>query len=176
MKIQGDKILHAVDYLHRKRGSDGVEAVSEELGFNLNTIHEEGWYPLDWYVDALGQITEAVNKKGYSVASRIGYDRSKKVGFLKVKKDKLEPLWVLKKVQQNWSLFYSSGRVEVIECGPSALSFEIHEYVSHPLFCDRTNGFVKGLLREVCGLKGAIVEEEKCISLGDSFCKFNIKW
>lgn len=176
MKIQGDMILHAVDYLHRKRGSEGVDAISGELGFNLNAIHEEAWYPLDWYVDALDQITKTLSKKGFSVASRIGYDRSKNVGFLKVEKDKLEPLWVLKKVQTNWPRFYSSGRVEIIECGPSALGFEIHEYASHPLFCERTNGFVKGLLREVCGFKDAIVEEEKCTNNGNSFCQFNIKW
>ena len=176
MKIQGDMILHAFDYLHRKRGSNGIKAVQTELGFELSTIHPEGWYPLDWYVDALNQITNVVNKKGYSVASRIGYDRSKHVGFLEVQKDKLTPMWVFQKVKTNWSMFYSSGLVEVTQTGDMSLRFEIYEYDSHPLFCERSHGFVTGLLREVCGYKEGTVDKDKCITKGDDCCGFKVKW
>ena len=176
MRLQGEIILHAVDYLHRKRGSDGVAAVNKELAFDLNGILPEMWYPFELYIDVLEHTSTVVNKKGHSVAARIGYDRSKHVGFLKIPQEKLKPLWVLGSVKFKWLTFFDFGHVELTRCEPNSVDLGIFDYTPHPQFCERMNGFLKGLLREVCGLENASVDETKCICNGDESCLFETRW
>lgn len=176
MRLQGEIILHAVGYLHRKRGSDGVDAVNRELDFELSDIIPEKWYPFEWYMDVLEHTSTVVNKKGHSMAARIGYDRSKHVGFLKIPQENLKPLWVLGSVKFKWSTFFDFGHVELTKCEPSSVDLGLFDYTSHPQFCERMNGFLKGLLREVCGLENASVEETKCICNGDECCLFETRW
>ncbi len=176
MKMIGGPLLHAVDYLKRKRGNDGVELTFKELDFKLDDIRAEGWYPLEWYIQLLEQTTTVLNKKGYTIAARIGYDRSKRVSFLKDIKEDKTPQWVLGRVQNNWPAYFNSGRVEITSGSDNEINFTIFDFESHPLFCERQSGLLKGLIREVCGLREATIEETKCTCNGDDCCSFDLKW
>jgi len=176
MKLLGAPILHSVDYLKRKRGSDGVELIFQNLEFRLEDIQPLGWYPFEWYVKLLDEITKVLNKKGYTVAARIGYDRSKRVSFLNDVKEDKTPRWVMGRVQNNWPAFFNAGRVELTSGSDNEINLSILDFESHPLFCERQNGLLKGLIREVCGLKEATIEESKCTCNGDDCCSYDLKW
>jgi predicted hydrocarbon binding protein len=50
------------------------------------------------------------------------------------------------------------------------------ECPSHPLFCQRMEGFFTGIIIAVCKVEGGEVEQVKCSSSGDRYCKFEARW
>jgi len=176
MRTTGDNILQAVDYLKTKRGMAGLKEFENHINYNLKDIHPEGWYPFEWYIHTLEYIQMTLDKPGYSVASRIGYKRSMNVGYLKNTDAVKAPIWVLEKVQKNWKIFYNFGTLDVVNLGDTGADFILSEYEANQQFCERMNGFLKGLLREVSGFKEATVEETSCRCRGDDCCKFELRW
>jgi len=176
MKITGDNILHALDYLKRKKGTNGVDAVIRQLDFDIMSTREEGMYPLEHYHQLLEKIDEVVSQKKYSVAERIGYDRAKKIGFLKYKGQTMEPLDVFEKIRSHWSRFNDFGRFNIKQAEDNKAHVILSDYEGDPLYCQRMNGFIKGILVEVCGKRDARVIETSCVCNGDKDCTFEASW
>jgi predicted hydrocarbon binding protein len=176
MQTEGDNILHALDYLQRKRGSNGIEEIKSALNFDINDIQEERFYPFEWYLETLECVEKAVNKTGYSVAARIGYNRAQKVGFAKTFEGGSDPIPVLKKLRRNWGRYYDFGFIDLTVHDNNSADVSLHGFPQSYQFCERMNGFLKGLLRVMCNQEEATVSEAMCNRSDDDYCLFELTW
>ena len=176
MRIQGGHILHAFDYLKRKRGMEGINAVHKEVGFDIQEIHPEAMYPFEWFIQSLKSISQLVNKSGYSMPSRIGYNHVHEIAFLKSLETEPGPISALEKFQDNWEIYFDFGKIELWNKQKGSVEIYISNYTPQPEFCEYMNGFLIGLLRVACLLKDADVTQTKCISNGDDGCLFELGW
>ena len=176
MRIQGGHILHTFDYLRRKRGMEGINAVHKEVSFEIDDIHPEAMYPFNWFIQSLKSISKLVNKSGYSMPSRIGYNHVHEIAFLKTLHEEPGPIPVLEKFQDNWEIYFDFGKIELWNKQECSVEIYISNYTPKPEFCEYMNGFLTGLLMVPCQQKEATVTEVKCISKGDDGCLFELGW
>lgn len=175
-RIQGENILHAVSYVKRKKGTNGVNKIASEVDFDLEKIFPEGWYPFEWYLQLLEHVDKMFGYSDYSVSSRIGFDRARTISFLKHYKENPDPISAFETVAKLWSRFNGFGRVEVQVTGDCGADIYLRDYESHPLYCQRMEGFLAGILIAVCRVKEGKVEKTECVSMGKDCCKFKAAW
>ena len=175
-RIQGENILHAIAYLKRKRGSDGIAQMSPRLSFDIANIMSERWYPLDQYTEMLEIIEDMLGYEDISPAERIGYNRAKTIGFLKKEGQSPEPVQVIERVAAYWHKFNDFGVIKITNAEDKSMVIDFWDYEGHPLYCKRTAGFFTGLLENACGLEGIKMEKTMCVCNGNEHCRYEIKW
>jgi hypothetical protein len=176
MRIQGDSILHTFDYIKRKKGIKGLEELITESKINPKDVYPERWYPVEQHLRLLELVDKKFHYNDYPVVSRIGFNRAKHIGFLNSPFQKVEPEAIFKQVKDRWSRFSDFGRIELRNIGEHQADIYICNGPSHPLYCQRMQGFFMGILLTVCKVKNADVEHIKCKSSGNKYCKFEARW
>lgn len=176
MRIQGGTILHTFNYVKRKKGREGLEQVVAQLDYKPSDIYPERWYPIEKHLKLLEIVDRDFDYKDYPVCSRIGFNRAKEMGFLKGSGKKIEPIVIFEKVRDKWSRFSDFGRIELRNVDEGQVDIYLCKCPSHPLYCQRMEGFFMGILVEVCGVKNPEVKQVKCASDGDKHCVFEARW
>ena len=113
--ISGDNLLHALDYVKRKKGSDGLEGVVHETGQGESDIFPDKMYPLKRYIELLEIIQRKFEHTDSNVIYRLGFDRAKHLSFFEYYKNKADPLTLYKMIEKNWTRFNDFGKFEVRE-------------------------------------------------------------
>ena len=155
---------------------DGINAVHTEVDFEIQKIHPEAWYPFDWFIQSLKAISRIVNKSGYTMSSRIGFNHANEIAFLRSMDNEPGPIQALEKFQDNWEIFFDFGKIELWNKQESSVEIYISNYEPQPEFCEYMNGFLMGLLVLACQKKDSTVTETKCITKGDDGCLFKLDW
>jgi hypothetical protein len=174
--ISGDNLLHALDYVKRKKGSDGLEGVVHETGQGENDIYPDKMYPLKMYIELLEIIQRKFEHTDSNVIYRLGFDRAKHLSFFEYYKKKANPITMYKLMEKNWARFNDFGRLEVRQEGEGLASIFICDFPTSPLYCQRMKGFLEAIITAVCHMKGGKVEEETCQIRNGKYCKFNVQW
>jgi predicted hydrocarbon binding protein len=176
LRISGDNLLHALDYVKRKKGSDGLEGVVHETGKGEEEIFPDMMYPLKMYIELLEIIQRKFEHTDSNVIYRLGYDRAKHLSFFEYYKKKADPLTLYKMIEKNWTRFNDFGKFEVREEGEGQVSIYICDFTTDPLYCQRMKGFLEAIITAICDRKGGKVEEEMCQAQNGKYCKFNAQW
>lgn len=176
MKIMGENIIHALDFLKQKKGSDGVNRVKQELKYDQKEFFLERWYPIEMYTKLLETLEKKFDYNDYSISFRIGFDRSKKINLLKTGGEDQNPYLAFEKIKKNWWRFNNFGRIELKEIDDNHVDIHIYDNISHPLFCERMRGLFAGIVRDVCNKKETRIKKTKCINEGGKYCKFEATW
>jgi predicted hydrocarbon binding protein len=176
LRISGDNLLHALDYVKRKKGSDGLLGVVNETGKGEDDIFPDMMYPLKMYIELLEIIQRKFQHTDANVIYRLGYDRAKHLSFFEYYKKKAEPLSMFKLIEKNWSRFNDFGKFEIREENESMASVYLCKFPANPLYCQRMKGFLEAIISDICQMKGAKVEEETCQAQNGKYCKFNVQW
>lgn len=174
--ISGDNLIHAMDYVKRKKGEEGLNWIETDVGSKLNEIFPEKMYPFEKYTDLLEIIKGNFNDGDSNIISRIGYDRAKTLSFFEYYKKKTDPITIFDMMQKHWEKFNDFASLNIKKNGNSNVAIYICEYNPHPLYCERMVGFLEGIITAVCFRKDAKVNETTCISNGEDYCKFEASW
>lgn len=168
--IIGKNFLHVIDYIKHKRGTQGIIALKERSPINLDEILEGKFYPFTDYVKLLrcaGEISE-----DESIAYKIGWHRARTLLLAKGLKN--YGLEILEKIASAWDGFNNFGRVSTKLHDDGGVSLMISDYGSHPAYCERTKGFIAGLMGGSV-LKSITIKEVNCVCHGKKTCEFLIK-
>jgi hypothetical protein len=176
MRIQGDSILHSFRYIQRKKGMKGLEQVVSQLDYKPEDIYPERWYPVDMHLRLLEIADKSFDYKDYPVCSRMGFNRAKEMGFLKSPGKRMDPIEIFERVRDKWLRFSDFGRIELRNVEEGQADIYLCKCPSHPLYCQRMEGFFTGILLEVCKVNEAEVKQIKCASDGEEYCKFEARW
>jgi predicted hydrocarbon binding protein len=174
--ISGDNLLHALDYVKRKKGADGLMGVVSETGQAQEDIFPDKMYPLRRYIELLEIIQRKFQHTDSNVIYRLGFDRAKNLSIFEYYKKKSEPITIFKLIEKNWSRFNDFGNFQIREKNDNMVSVYLCDFPTNPLYCQRMKGFFKAIISAICQMKDAKVEEEKCQSRNEDYCKFNIQW
>ena len=174
--ISGDNLLHVLDFIKRKKGLEGLNWIVHDLGSDMKDIYPDKMYPFEMYIQLLEAVHTNFEYSDSKIISRIGFDRAKTLSIFESHKKKADPITIFNIMKKHWLRFNEFGHIEVRKSGEFSASFYLCDYPVNPLFCKRMCGFLEGIISAVCNLKGAKVEEVKCISRGDKFCKFETSW
>lgn len=176
MRIQGDTILHSFNYVKRKKGRRGLEMVVKELGYSPEDIYPGRWYPVEKHLKLMEVLDRNFKYNDYPICSRLGFNRAKGIGFLGGHHQKTDPHVIFGKVKEKWARFSDFGRIELRNMEEGHVDIYLCKCPSHPLYCQRMQGFFMGILLEVCRVDEAYVEEVKCTSRNNNYCKFDARW
>jgi predicted hydrocarbon binding protein len=176
IRTSGDNLIHALEFIKKKKGSDGLEGVVSETGQDIDDIYPDMMYPFRMYLDLLEIIQRRFNSSDGNVISKLGYDRAKNLSAFEYVKNKSDPISLFKLMEKNWMRFNNFGKLIVKEKSKSSLLLYLCEYPSNPLYCQRMKGFIEGMITAVCGMQNVIVEEEKCLTRNSKYCKFSASW
>jgi hypothetical protein len=175
-KVMGENIIHAVNFLRRKKGANGVTEVAKQVDFDMTNIFLERWYPVDNYIKLLEILDKKFDYKDYSASFRIGFDRSRQIGLLNDGGINPEPKAAFGKVQESWWRFNNFGKIELKDVDEKHIDIYICDNIDNTFFCERMRGFFAGILREVCKKDEPKVKKTKCTSSGEKYCKFEATW
>ncbi len=176
LRISGDNLLHALDYVKRKKGSDGLIGVVKETGQGEEDIFPDKMYPLRMYIELLEIIQRKFEHTDSNVIYRLGFDRAKNLSFFEYYKKKAEPVTMFKLIEKNWSRFNDFGKFQVKEENETMATIYLCDFPANPLYCKRMMGFLEAIITDVCKLKDGKVEEETCQVHNKKYCKFNVQW
>ena len=109
--------------------------------------------------------------KDESIAYKIGFHRAKTILITKGIKD--HGYEILEDVSTAWHRFNNFGKVSVKKHDEGKVSIMFSGYESHPLYCERTRGFLAGLVSG--GPKSCSVKEINCVLEGKKACEFVIE-
>lgn len=176
LRISGDNLLHALDYVKRKKGTDGLLGVVKETGHGEEDIFPDKMYPLRMYIELLEIIQRKFEHTDSNVIYRLGFDRAKTLTFFEYYKKKAEPITMLRLIEKNWSRFNDFGKFQIREENESMVTVYLCDFPANPLYCKRMMGFLEAIISDVCKMKDAKVEEEICQAQNNRYCKFNAQW
>ncbi|UCE37724.1 MAG: 4-vinyl reductase [Thermoplasmata archaeon] len=176
LRISGDNLTHALEFIRRKKGIEGLNWIVSETGKTIEDIYPEKMYPFEMYIDLLEVINSNFEHNDPNIIFRIGFDRAKTLEFFEYHKKKTDPITIFNMMQSNWSRFNDFGKIEIKKESESSATIYICDYPANPLYCKRMEGFLEGIISAVCGRNDAFVEEVKCRGKGDKFCKFETSW
>jgi hypothetical protein len=168
--IIGKNFLHVIDYVKHKRGTQGVLSLKEKYHLNIDEIMEGKFYPFEDYVNLLkcaGEVSE-----DDSIAYKIGWHRARTLLLAKGLKN--YGLEILDRVASAWDGFNNFGRVIIKPHEDEGVSLVISNYGSHPIYCERTRGFIAGLMGS-SDMKTVTIKEVNCVCHGMKACEFVIK-
>lgn len=174
--ISGDNLIHALDYIKRKKGTDGVEEIIQEAGLGIDEFYPDMMYPLEMYINLLQVIQRKFDQSDSNVITRLGFDRAKGLTFFEYFKNKSDPISLFKMIEKNWSRFNAFGKLEVRKEGESSAVIYLCDFQSNPLYCQRMSGFLEGIITAICDMKDGTVTEEQCQVQNGKYCKFNASW
>ncbi len=176
LRISGDNIIHALEFVRQKKGEEGLKWVICETGQGISDIYPEKMYPLEQYLGLLEVIKSNFEENDSFVISRIGFDRAKTLSIFEFHKKKTDPITILKLMQKHWARFNEFGRLEVKSKDNSSALIYLCDCPANPVYCQRMEGFIRGIITAVCFRNDAVVKEVKCKGKGDRYCKFMASW
>jgi predicted hydrocarbon binding protein len=176
IRTSGDNLIHALEFIKKKKGSDGLEGVVSETGQNIDDIYPDMMYPFQMYIDILEIIQKRFNHTDSDVILKLGHDRARSLSFFEFMKNKSDPVTIFRIVEEHWERFNNFGKLTVKEDGDLSLNIYLCDYPSNPLYCQRMKGFIEGIVSSVCGMKNVKVQEEQCQIRNSKYCKFNASW
>ncbi len=168
-KIVGENFLEIQHYIRHKRGNVGLRTFQRHCSVNFDEILKGKFYPFEEYTALLNHVKEMY--KDESAAYKIGYHRAKTLLLTKGIKDR--GYEVLDKVTTAWHRFNRFGEVSVKRHDEGKVSVLVSGYESHPLYCERTRGFLTGLVS--AGSVPCSVKEVGCVLDGEDVCEFLIE-
>lgn len=174
--ISGDNLLHALEYIKRRKGLEGLNWIVCDTGCDMESIYPEKMYPFEIYIQILEVIKANFEYTDSTIISRIGFDRAKTLTFFESYKNKTDPITIFNLMKKHWYRFNDFGRFEVKESGDFSASIYLCDYPGNSLYCQCMRGFLKGIISAVCNMKDVKVEEVKCLGEGDRYCKFETSW
>ncbi len=174
--ISGDNLIHALDFIKRKKGEEGLNWVVCDIGSDINDIFPEKMYPFERYTEILEIIKGNFDDSDAKIISRIGFDRAKNLSFFEFHKKKTDPITIFSLIQKHWDRFNAFGRIAITNKDDSSATIYICDYEPHPLYCERMEGFLNGIIDAICYRKNGYVKETKCLAKGDEYCKFEASW
>lgn len=167
--ISGINFLHLEDFIKRKWGTNGLEIFKQQNNNNGGKIFEEKLYPFEDYIVALKKVKEIFNDE--DAPYQIGWHRAS--NLLLTKGIEQYGIEILEKVVSAWPKFNNFGEVSIEKHSETKIRIIIKEYVSDPIYCERTRGFFAGLLNSVSN-DNFDIKEVKCICNGSNFCEYEI--
>lgn len=176
LRISGDNLIQALDFIKRKKGEEGLNWIVCETGHGIEDIYPEKMYPLEQYIELLEVIQSNFERNDSAIISRIGFDRAKTLEFLEYHKKKTDPITLFNLMKQHWSRFYDFGQIEVRNTDKSSVTIYLCDYPANPLYCQCMEGFLSGIITAICDKKDAVVQEVRCKGKGDRYCKFMVSW
>jgi hypothetical protein len=168
-KIVGENFLEIQHYIRHKRGNVGLRSFQNQSSFNFDEILKGKFYPFEDYTSLLKHVKDMY--KDESIAYKIGFHRAKTILITKGIKD--HGYDILDDVTTVWHRFNNFGEVSVKKHEEGKYSVMFSGYESHPLYCERTRGFLTGLVSS--GSEHCSVKEVSCVLDGKKACEFVIE-
>ena len=181
--IKGNQIIISSQFLVNKYGPDSIEKAAQIMDpknreIVLGDILSSSWKPAPALVELAAAADKVFGKGDYEVCREMGYFTAKESmsKFYKVFLKFGDPFFILKRSNTLVKQMHNTGRIEVIETGPSYIKAHYLDFgYPHKAFCLILLGFFYGVL-EMCGTKNLLIEETRCVNEGDEVCEFVATW
>lgn len=171
-------------YIKEKKGEEGVKKVLEklkELGYPIDLLELQKQGPLEWIPTGLGDLVILVAKEVFGWTDKDIFDMGNsapKYSFIvrMLMKTFLSITKVFKESPKYWEKHFTSGKLETIEINEKEKYLILHlKHWCHPLMCIFYSGYFVRIGQYT--LKGKVtIEETKCMSKGDPYHEFIIRW
>ena len=183
-KVRGVVLQTDAEYVRRKKGEEGVQALkkkTKEWGFPIEyeKILATEWYPLGLRVISLLAVKE-VFSWGDKEIFDMGNSAPKYSFIVKML---MKTFLTLKKTFEEcpkyWIKHYMVGVLENYKYNDKGkyLILRLKDFKIHPILCLYLSGYFLRIGQY--GIKGGkkiTVQETKCIHKGDAYHEFVIKW
>lgn len=184
VNVKGTAIAGRRQYVLKYHGEDKLKAVLAQLKDQEAAHRLQGgvlkstWYPFSLFIDLTESIDRVVGKgdgKLYrAMAAQTAEDDLSTV--YKVFFKFLQPMYIFNKAAQLWTSYYTSGKLQTTEMGPTAIELEIQNFESpHWAHCESVLGWAQRSI-ELTGVKNVRAEHLECRGKGASRCRMRVLW
>jgi len=184
VQVKGTLIAGKRQYVLKNHGEDKLHKIlaqlkNQEVASRLkSTVLKSAWYPFDLFID----LTETIDRVvGYgdgrlyrSIAAHTAEDDLSSV--YKVFFRNLQPMYIVNKAAQLWSLTYTSGKLLASQTGPSAIELEVVDFETpNWVHCESLLGWAERSI-QLSGVKSVHADHLECRSRGAGRCRMGISW
>jgi predicted hydrocarbon binding protein len=136
------------------------------------------WYPFEQFVDLNEQIDRLFGKGDLALVRELGrhgahanlttiYRLFYKVGTVR---------WIAGRATRLWGLHYDSGRMLMVQLPGKEMEMRIEAFdTPHRTHCLSVMGWAERSV-ELSGGKDVTSEELSCRAIGDTNCRFRVRW
>jgi hypothetical protein len=171
-KVKGGVIRGYFDFVRHQWGSDGVRECGKVIGFDLQTIKEDSFYPAEIDEEILKWIS---GTKGSQFVQKAGNHTVKNLGVLSYMVKFVNIKHLLKKAKDNYQDTFNYGEVSILadELGKRAVVIMKDCNIIEES-CDAWLGAFEGMM-ELTRTKGSVKQNKRQIN-GDDYDEYIIDW
>jgi hypothetical protein len=181
-KVRGAGIQTQIHYIRLKKGEKGVRMVEEklkELGYPLEFKKVKN---LEWYPTGLADLVIIVAKELFNWQDKDIFEmgnNAPKYSFIVrlLMKYFLSPQRSFKESPKYWRKHFTSGVLEAHQFNEKEKYLIIRLiHQCHPVICIFYSGYFLRIAQYVIKSEKITIEESKCMSKGDPYHEFIIRW
>jgi hypothetical protein len=181
-KVRGAAILTQIHYIRLKKGEEGLRMVEEklkELGYPLEFKKVKN---LEWYPTGLGDLVIIVAKELFNWQDKDIFEMGNsapKYSFIVrlLMKYFLSPQRSFRESPKYWRKHFTSGVLEAYQFNEKEKYLIIRlRHQCHPVICIFYSGYFLRIAQYVIKSEKITIEESKCMSKGDPYHEFIIRW
>jgi hypothetical protein len=181
-KVRGAAILTQIHYIRLKKGEEGLRMVEEklkELGYPLEFKKVKN---LEWYPTGLADLVIIVAKELFNWQDKDIFEMGNsapKYSFIVrlLMKYFLSPQRSFRESPKYWRKHFTSGVLEAYQFNEKEKYLIIRlRHQCHPVICIFYSGYFLRIAQYVIKSEKITIEESKCMSKGDPYHEFIIRW
>jgi hypothetical protein len=170
-------MLRAITTMHGEAGLKKVLAgASPELkSLTIRKVLDNEWIPDKLGTELMVSADRVLGQGDYSQIRKISYFVAKDnlTGIYKIYVKMTSINGLLKRADQIWKQYFSTGTVKTLLAEPNHFQFEVLDYIPYPDTCIGVLGWLD-MFMEVYKRKG-VASHPECKLKGHSRCLFDIK-
>jgi len=184
VEVKGSTLLLRLQYVEERASPEQKKAVLEQLDPELRQeltsggVLAGGWRPMEELVQLTRAIDLVLGHGDGALAWELGRysaELGAKTMYAAYSKSG-DPKLIFKIASGVWGQFYSSGRLEVLDDGPTRIRLQVHDFEEPVVeICKGVGGWIERNV-ELAGVGGAVVRESSCRSRGDACCEYDVRW
>jgi hypothetical protein len=184
VQVKGTLIAGKRQYVLKKHGEEKLDKVLAQLKDReaasrlKSTVLKSAWYPFELFID----LTQAIDRVvGYgdgrlyrSIAAYTAEDDLSSV--YKIFFKALQPMYIVNKATQLWSLTYTSGQLKATQTAPTAIELELVDFEApNWVHCESLLGWAERSI-QLTGVRGVHADHVECRARGATRCRMRIGW
>ncbi|MFH1822909.1 MAG: hypothetical protein ABH830_04380 [Patescibacteria group bacterium] len=181
-KERGEDIKYLVNYVLRKKGSDGLKRVKaelEKLNYQMPDVAKID--DMDWIPTSLVNIFFLASIKQFNWQEKDIIEMGRNaLSFKSLTKFFIKYFSTVEKTfrisAKDWRKHYDFGSFEVGESKKKSICLRVIDFNIHPLTCIYLLGLFGKVVEMASGSKEVIGKETKCMFRGNSFHEFKFTW
>ena len=181
--VKGESFRTHGEYIRYREGEEGVRRVEEKMAELGVPIKFKNIKPLQWYNEGKSSLIIVIAKEIFNWTEddiyEMGRFSAKSSFIVKVLMRYFVSLEkVLSQAPVYWKKYCSFGEVQPIELNKKDqyILLRLKGFTMHPLVCTFYAGYFHGFAGMNIKSKKMRVEEVKCMSKGDPYHEYLIKW